>query len=208
MLGVRRGARYPGYLFNRFTNKIWAGPDRSYALHGSFSATRLVFLPQIGADQPFGAPVSHMTTPSPLLSPRALRLPPFLFLQLPAQDKLRTIKTTFLPQDTLSLSVASRCRPLSPLDHRLPAQETCELIASPPAPLASWLFFVSSLLCCFPLLLAATINTKYSHMVLVCLPNTFLSLPRDSLTLCFSTLSVQTTTCTQMPRAWTSFKVY
>ena len=53
LLGARRGARYLGYLFNRFTNKNWAGPGRSYSLHGSFFATRLVsLLPRIGADQP------------------------------------------------------------------------------------------------------------------------------------------------------------
>ena len=185
--GVWRGARYPGYLYNRFTNKFWAGPDRSYALHGSFSAKRLVSLPQIGADQPFGAPVSHTTTlaapltlcPSPP-SPLIHRLPPFLFPQLPAQDKLRAIYTTFLPQDALSLSVASRCRPLSPLGHRLPAQETCELIASPPAPLVSCLLFVSSLFCYFPILLAATINTKYSHIVFSLFLFSFLVCPRPS----------------------------
>ena len=111
------------------------------------------------------APLTSCTSPP---SPLVHRLPPFLFPQLPAQDKLRTINTTFRPQGALSLSLASRCRPLSSLDHRLPAQETCELIASPPTPLAFCLLFVSSLFCCFPLLLAATINTKYSHMVLVC----------------------------------------
>ena len=157
--------------------------------------------------QPHGhslaAPLTSCTLPpSPLVHRPSRFLPP----QLPAQDKLRAIHTTFRPQDALSLSLASRCRPLSPLGHQLPVQENCELIASHPAPLASCLVFVSSLFCPFSILLAATINTKYSHMAPVCPPKKFLSLPRDTLTDYLATLSVQTTTRTQIPQASTIFR--
>lgn len=59
--------------------------------------------------------------------------------------------------------------------------------------------------CPFSILLAATISTKYGHMVPVRTLDTFLSLPCDILTNYLSTLSFQTTTRTRV-QAFTIFR--